>query len=616
MARFACNRSNAGPATWRGLWLAAILCVSAAAAGQEQPEGASGLQPARPASTARKHMVAAANPLAAQAGLQVLREGGSAVDAAIAIQMVLTLVEPQSSGIGGGAFLLHWDGQRVQAYDGRETAPMAATEDQFLAPDGRPLPFIDAAASGLSVGVPGVLRMLERAHHDHGRLKWARLFKPAIELAQHGFAVSPRLHALLDGETRLQNDSAARAYFYDPQGHAVPVGTLLKNPALTATLRALAAGGADAFYRGPIAADLVRAASATPRHPGRITETDLATYQARERDPVCTAYRAWTICEMPLPSSAGISIGQILGILGHFDLKALGPPDGNANGGNANGDPHLQPQALQLISEAERIAFADRSQYLADPDFVPVNAAALLDPGYLAERARRIGGRSHDPAEPGPAPRTGTFFAPDSSPPRSATSHLSVVDQWGNAVAMTTSIEAGFGSRIFVRGFLLNNQLTDFSFAPRALGPDGRVVADGAPVANRVQPGKRPLSSMAPTLVFDKASGRLVASLGSPGGTWITSFVVKTLVALLDWRMDAQRAVALPDFGSRKGPIELETGRFDSTVIRDLEARGDGVVQVPLTSGLQAIVAAPERADGIRWIGGADPRREGVAIGD
>jgi gamma-glutamyltranspeptidase / glutathione hydrolase len=611
MARFACNRSNAGPATWRSLWLAVILCVSAAAAGQEQPEGASGLQPARPASTASKHMVAAANPLAARAGLQVLREGGSAVDAAIAIQMVLTLVEPQSSGIGGGAFLLHWDGQRVQAYDGRETAPMAATEDQFLAPDGRPLPFIDAAASGLSVGVPGVLRMLERVHRDHGRLKWARLFEPAIGLAQHGFPVSPRLHALLEGETRLQNDPAARAYFYDPQGHAVPVGTLLKNPALAATLRALAAAGADAFYHGPIAADLVHAARATPRYPGRITETDLATYQARERDPVCTAYRAWTVCEMPLPSSAGISIGQILGIVGHFDLKSLGPPQGTASG-----DPQPPAQAIRLISEAERFAFADRSQYLADPDFVPVDAAALLDPGYLAERARRIGERSHDPAEPGPAPRTGMIFAPDTSPPRSATSHLSVVDQWGNAVAMTTSIEAGFGSRIFVRGFLLNNQLTDFSFAPRALGPDGRVVADGAPVANRVQPGKRPLSSMAPTLVFDKASGRLLASLGSPGGTWITSYVVKTLVALLDWRMDPQRAVALPDFGSRKGPIELETGRFDATVIRDLEAGGHRVVQVPLISGLQAIGAAPERADGIRWIGGADPRREGIAIGD
>jgi len=555
-------------------------------------------------------MVAAANPLAARAGLQVLREGGSAVDAAIAIQLVLTLVEPQSSGIGGGAFLLHWDGQHVQAYDGRETAPMAASEDQFLGPDGRPLPFRDAAASGLSVGVPGVLRMLERVHRDHGRLKWARLFEPAIELAQHGFPVSPRLHGLLESETRLQSDPAARTYFYDLQGHAVPVGTLLKNPALAATMRALAAGGADAFYHGPIAADLVHAARAEPHHPGRISETDLSTYAARERDPVCTAYRTWTVCGMPPPSSGGISIGQILGILGHFELESLGPSQ------QARGEPQPQPQAVHLISEAERLAFADRSLYLADPQFVPVDAAALLDPGYLAERARRIGERSLDPAEPRPAPQPGAIFAPDASPPRSATSHLSVVDQWGHAVAMTTSIEAAFGSHIFVRGFLLNNQLTDFSFAPRAQGPDGRVVADGAPVANRVQPGKRPLSSMAPTLVFDRASGRLVASLGSPGGTWIVSYVVKTLVALLDWRMDPQRAVALPDFGSRNGPIELEADRFGPTMVRDLQARGHTVVQVPLTSGLQAIVAAPQQPGGIRWIGGADPRREGVAIGD
>src|SRR5437879_11802740 len=359
MARFACNRSSAGPAVWAGLWLAAILCFgAAAAAGQEQPEGVTGLQPVRPAATAKKHMVAAANPLAARAGLQVLREGGSAVDAAIAIQLVLTLVEPQSSGIGGGAFLLHWDGQHVQAYDGRETAPMAASEDQFLGPDGRPLPFRDAAASGLSVGVPGVLRMLERVHRDHGRLKWARLFEPAIELAQHGFPVSPRLHGLLESETRLQSDPAARTYFYDLQGHAVPVGTLLKNPGLAATMRGWAAGGADAFYHGPIAADLVHAARAEPHHPGRISETDLATYEAREPDPVCTAYRTWTVCGMPPPSSGGISIGQILGILGHFELESLGPSQ------QARGEPQPQPQAVHLISEAERLAFADRSLYL------------------------------------------------------------------------------------------------------------------------------------------------------------------------------------------------------------------------------------------------------------
>jgi gamma-glutamyltranspeptidase / glutathione hydrolase len=607
MARFASNRSSTGPAVW---WLAAVLCLRAAtAAGQEQPEGATGLQPARPAGTAKDQMVAAANPLAARAGLQMLREGGSAADAAVAMQLVLTLVEPQSSGIGGGAFLLHWDGRHVQAYDGRETAPMADTEDQFIGPDGRPLPFRDAAAAGLSVGVPGVLRMLERVQREHGRLKWAQLFEPAIELAQRGFPVSPRLHALLERDSLLPDNPAARAYFYDQQGHALAVGTLLKNPALADTLRSVAAGGAEAFYRGPIAADLVRAARAEPHHPGRITETDLANYQARERDPVCTPYRSWTVCGMPPPSSAGITIGQTLAILGHFQLGSLGPqPD----------DHDLQPraQAVHLITEAERLTFADRNLYLADPDFVRIDAVALLDPAYLAARARQIGERSMGVAQPGPAPRASARLAPDRSPPRVSTSHLSVVDRWGHALAMTTSVQDAFGSRIFVRGFLLNDELTDFSFEPRARGFDGRVAPDAAPVANRVQPGKRPLSSMAPTLVFDRASGKLVAALGSPGGTWIISYVVKTLVALLDWRMDVQQAIALPDFASRNGPTELEAGRFSPTLVHDLEARGHTIVQRPMTSGLQAIVEAPEHAGGIRWIGGADPRREGIAIGD
>jgi gamma-glutamyltranspeptidase/glutathione hydrolase len=613
MARFACSRSSSGLAAQLALCLA-LLCAGAHAwAAPEQPEAPTGLQPVRAFSTATRQMVAAANPWAADAGLEVLRKGGSAVDAAIAMQLVLTLVEPQSSGIGGGAFLLHWDGRRVQSYDGRETAPAAASADQFIGPDGRPLGFRDAAASGLSVGVPGVLRMLERAHLEHGRLKWSDLFGPAIDLAQRGFPVSPRLHALLERETRLKDNPAARAYFYDPEGRAVAIGTLLKNPALADTLRTLAAGGADAFYRGPIAADLVRAAQTDPHHPGRITEADLAAYQAPERDPVCAAYRVWTVCGMAPPSSGGIAIGQVLGILSHFDLASLRPeqlPSG------------LQPQvqAIHLITEAERLAFADRDTYLADSDFAPVNATALLAPAYLAGRARQIGERSIGRADAGAVAQPGSRLAPDRSPPRHSTSHLSVVDRWGGAVAMTTSVENAFGSRIFVRGFLLNNQLTDFSFEPRAVGPDGRVAADAALIANRVQPGKRPLSSMAPTLVFDRASGRLVASLGSPGGTWIISYVVKTLVALLDWQLDVQQAIALPDFGSRNGPTELEADRFSPAVVQALQTRGHTVEQVPMTSGLQAIVASRDRpgspATGIRWNGGADPRREGVAIGD
>jgi len=613
MARFACNRSSRGLAAQLALCLALLCAGTKPSAAPEQPEGPTGLQPVRAFSTASRQMVAAANPLAADAGLEVLRKGGSAVDAAIAIQLVLTLVEPQSSGIGGGAFLLHWDGRRVQAYDGRETAPAAASADQFIGSDGRPLRFRDAAASGLSVGVPGVLRMLERAHREHGRLKWSDLFEPAIDLAQRGFPVSPRLHALLERETHLKDNAAARAYFYDPEGRAVAIGTLLKNPALADTLRVLAAGGADAFYRGPIAADLVRAAQTEPHHPGRLTEADLAAYQARERDPVCTAYRVWTVCGMAPPSSGGIAIGQVLGILSHFDLASL-RPEQLASG--------LQPrvQAIHLITEAERLAFADRDMYLADPDFVPIDAGALLAPAYLAGRARQIGERSIGRADPGAVAQTGPRFAPDRSPPRHSTSHLSVVDRWGSALAMTTSVEDAFGSRIFVRGFLLNNQLTDFSFVPRAVGPDGRVAADAPLVANRVQPGKRPLSSMAPTLVFDRASSQLVASMGSPGGTWIISYVVKTLVSLLDWQLDVQQAIALPDFGSRNGPTELEADRFGADVVQVLQARGHTVEQVPMTSGLQAIVAAHDRpgspATGIRWNGGADPRREGVAIGD
>jgi gamma-glutamyltranspeptidase/glutathione hydrolase len=608
MARFDCSRSKAGFARWLALWLAATLCLGAAAA-DEPPEGATGLRSVQPSTSASRDMAAAANPWAVRAGLRILHEGGSAVDAAIAMQMVLTLVEPQSSGIGGGAFLLHWDGKRVQAYDGRETAPMAATEDQFMGPDGAPLHFRDAAASGLSVGVPGVLRMLELVHREHGRLKWARLFEPAIELAQHGFPVSPRLHALLERETVLANNPAARAYFYDAQGHALTVGTFLKNPALADTLRAVAAGGAEALYRGPIAADIVRAARSEPHHPGRIVEADLAAYQARERDPVCAPYRSWSVCGMPLPSSGGIAVGQILGILGHFDLESYKPlPNGR--------EPQPQAQAVHLITEAERLAFADRDLYLADPDFVHVDAAALIDPGYLAERAKRIGERSMGEAEPGAVRSPAALLAPDRSQPRKSTSHLSVVDQWGHAVAMTTTIEAAFGSRIFVRGFLLNNELTDFSFDPRARGADGVVAPAAPPIANRVQPGKRPLSSMAPTLVFERSSGRLVANLGSPGGTWIISFVVKTLVGLLDWRMDVEQAIALPNFGSRNGPTELEAGRFDPTLVQQLQARGHTVVQMPMTSGIQAIVAAPEQDGAARWVGGADPRREGVAIGD
>jgi gamma-glutamyltranspeptidase/glutathione hydrolase len=583
--------------------IAALCCallLAACASAPERPsapEAASGFRPGLQSTTAQRHMAAAANPLAAEAGREMLREGGSAVDAAIAMQMVLTLVEPQSSGIGGGAFLLHFDGRRVQAYDGRETAPLAAEENLFMA-GGKPMAFHDAAVGGRSVGTPGVLRMLEAAHRQHGRLAWARLFEPAIRLADDGFPVSPRLHALLNDEKFLARDPAARAYFYDAGGAPKAVGTVLRNPPLAATLRAIAGGGADAFYRGEIAAEVVRIVSSHP-NAGRLAAADLAAYQAKERTPVCTDYKRWRVCGMPPPSSGGIAVAQMLGIFAVRNIAVVPPVD---TGGQ------LQPQvdAVHLFSEAGRLAFADRNLYVADPDFIPVDWIALTDPRYLADRAKLIGDRSMRRAAPGVPAGYRVAWAADESQ-RIATSHISAVDGFGNAVSMTTSIEDAFGARLMVRGFLLNNQLTDFSFLPSE---------DGKPIANRVQPGKRPRSSMAPTLVFDRASGEMVAALGSPGGSQIIGYVARTLVGVLDWDLDIQQAISLPNFGSRNGPTEVEQGRVGRSVIEGLQARGHEVGEIPMTSGLQGIVRV-RLADGQRgWAGGADPRREGVALGD
>ena len=542
-------------------------------------------------------MAAAANPLAAETGREILRAGGSAVDAAIAMQMVLTLVEPQSSGIGGGAFVLHFDGRRVQAYDGRETAPAAADENLFMA-DGKPMAFHDAVVGGRSVGTPGLLRMLEAAHKEHGRLAWARLFDPAIRLAENGFAVSPRLHGLVAGDRFLARDPAARAYFYDASGAPKAVGTVLRNPQLAATLRAIAAGGADAFYRGDIAADIVRTVRAHP-NAGKLAEPDFAAYQAKERTPVCADYKRWRICGMPPPSSGGIAVAQIFGILAGRNIAVV-PPSAS--------DGTLEPQvdAVHLFSEAGRLAFADRNVYVADPDFVPVDWIALTHPRYLADRAALIGERSMGRAQPGIPAGYRLVWAADEAQ-RSATSHISAVDGFGNAVAMTTSIEDVFGARLMVRGFLLNNQLTDFSFAPSE---------SGMPIANRVQPGKRPRSSMAPTLVFDRASGELLATLGSPGGSQIIGYVARTLVGLLDWDLDIQQAISMPNFGSRNGPTEVEQGRVSRGLVEGLQARGHEVREIPMESGLQGIVRV-RLPDGSRgWAGGADPRREGVALGD
>ncbi|MCA3226727.1 MAG: gamma-glutamyltransferase family protein [Burkholderiales bacterium] len=583
--------------------------VPPAAGAPTQPEGASGFRAGLTGTTAQRAMAAAANPLATEAGRQILAAGGSAVDAAIAMQMVLTLVEPQSSGIGGGAFLLHFDGRRVRSFDGRETAPASADEQLFMTPQGRAMGFVEAVVGGRAVGTPGVLRMLEAAHRQHGRLPWARLFEPAIGLADGGFALSPRLHTLLAGEKHLPGNPAARAYFYNADGSPKAVGTRLRNPELAATLRAVAASGADAFYRGPIAADIVAAVRGHARNPGRLSETDLAAYQARERPPICTDYKAWRVCGMGPPSSGGVAVAQMLGVLAQWNIGALPPQP-------LQGQLEPQAEAVHVFSEAARLAFADRGQYLADPDFVRVDTAALVSPAYLAERARLIGPRSMGRAVPGAPDGMQAAFAPDESPHRTATSHISAVDAFGQAVSMTTSIEDQFGARLMVRGFLLNNQLTDFSFLPRESDGKGGIRSDGPPVANRVQPGKRPRSSMAPTLVFERASGQLVATIGSPGGAQIINYVAKTLVGVLDWQLDIQSAIALTNFGSRNGPTEVEEGRASPALQEALRSRGHDVRAIPMTSGLQGIVRV-RLADGRwGWQGGADPRREGIALGD
>ncbi|TNC65359.1 gamma-glutamyltransferase [Rubellimicrobium roseum] len=552
------------------------------------PEAATG-RTFRAAGQATTQMVAAANPLAAQAGLDVLRAGGSAVDAAIAVQLVLNLVEPQSSGIGGGAFLLHWDADRrdLVTLDGRETAPSAATPDRFLGLDGQSMDFMQAVVGGRSVGVPGTVRLLEEAHVRWGRLPWERLFEPAVRLAEDGFAISPRLAGLLAQEEFLDDDPAARAYFYEADGTPKAAGARLRNPAFAATLRRIADEGAGAFYSGAIAEDIVGTVGGHAANPGDMTISDLAAYRVVERPPVCGEYRVYKICGMGPPSSGAVAIQQVLAIIEPVDMAALGPG----------------PEAVHWFSEAGRLAFADRAQYVADPDFVGVPLRGLLDESYLRDRGALVDpDRTMGAAEAGDPPfQQGMPLAP-SDGIENGTSHISVVDRDGNAVSMTTTIESAFGARIMTQsGFLLNNELTDFAFAPDD---------DGRPVANRVEPGKRPRSSMAPTIVFD-AFDRVYVVTGSPGGSQIINFVAKTLVGILDWSLDPQEAVDLPNFGSRNGPTELEAGTEAERWAAALEAMGHEVSISDMTSGIQAIVVSPAGL-----IGGADSRREGVAIGD
>lgn len=549
-----------------------------------QTSGAAAGSPAR----AERFMVVAAHPLAARAGRAILRRGGNALDAAVAVQMALNVVEPQSSGVGGGGFLLYWDAKerKLFTYDGRETAPEAARENRFLKPDGKPMRWPDAVGTGLSVGVPGVVAMLATAHEQHGRLAWATLFDDAIALASDGYGVSPRLNRLL-AETGAEAFSPqARRFFFDADGEPWPLGHVLKNPALAATFRLIARDGARAFYAGPIARDILAALSAVEGPKSEMTAADLAGYTARLRRPVCVPYRTLRVCGMGPPSSGGLTVAQTLGLIDGFDLGA-GP----------------SARVVHLIAEAEKLSFADRNRYMADEDFVPV-PDGLIDPRYLAERAALIDPeRASGRAEPGKPPsRRGGPSGRDATVEQPGTSHISIVDGDGNAVSYTTSIETAFGSRLMAGGFLLNNQLTDFSFKPED--------AEGNPIANRPQGGKRPRSSMSPTMVFGP-DGALDAVLGSPGGSRIILYAVKALVALFDWGLDPQAAATLGAFGSRNGPLEIEKGASQDWLEADLAARGHEIARPVMTSGLNIIRVGPEGL-----LGGTDPRREGVAIGD
>lgn len=539
---------------------------------------------------AQNHMVVASHPLASEAGQAMLRAGGSAVDAAIAVQAVLTLVEPQSSGIGGGAFLLHWDpaARELAAWDGRETAPAAARGDLFLR-DGRPMDFFDAVVGGRAVGVPGVVRMLEEAHRAHGRLPWSELFQPAIRLAEEGFDVSPRLAQLLSAfGGSLRRDPGARAIYFTPEGAPLPEGARLRNPALAATLRAIAEEGASALHRGPIAQDIVRAVRGHA-NPGLMTADDLAGYAPVRRAALCLPYRAFTLCGPPPPSGATVVL-QILGLLGHFEMPALDPAGADA---------------AMLLGEAGRLAFADRNRFLADPAFVPVPVSGLLDGAYLTGRAQLLSpDRAIAAPQPGNPRRFGPPLASQPPQPEGGTAHMSILDAEGRAVSMTTTVESAFGSHVVVRGFFLNNQLTDFSFQPEL---------DGRPVANRVEGGKRPRSSMSPMLVFQQ--GQLEAVAGSPGGARIIGYVAQALVAMLDWNLDPQAAAALPHVGALNAMTELERGTAAAGLAPALVARGAPAEAREMNSGLN-LIRIQRQGEARRLLGGTDPRREGMVAGD
>lgn len=553
------------------------------------PESDTGLQQSQ-SFTSQHSMVVTAHPLATQAGLEILQMGGTAADAAVAIQAMLTLVEPQSSGIGGGAFMLYWDqaSQRLKAYDGRETAPAAADHSLFIQ-QGKPMPWVEAMIGGRSVGVPGVLKMLELAQQQHGKLNWSELFNHTIQQANAGFKVTPRLHKLIRQGINpgLNRYPEARNYFFNKDGSPLAVGQLLQNPELANSLQLIAEEGSKAFYQGVIAEQIVNRVSSVADNPGLLTLEDMAAYQAKERDPLCLPYLSYRLCGFPPPTSGGVTVLQILKL-----LEQLGP---------------VQPEAdpvyfAHQFTQASRLAFADRARYLADSDFVEVPTQALLEPSYLAQRAKLIQPQQ-DMGRASPGKPEAKLFsqADDQSPELPSTSHLVVVDRWGNAVSMTTSIEMAFGSTLMAGGFLLNNQLTDFSF---------KAINNGRIIANRVQPNKRPRSSMSPFMVFDQ-QGQLHAAVGSPGGSRIINYVAQSLLWMLNTDLALQDAINQPHISNRNGLTELEAGTPAEQLQSQLEKMRHKIKIRDLNSGLHALRKLPEGG----WESGVDNRREGLALG-
>ncbi|WP_318496267.1 gamma-glutamyltransferase [Photobacterium leiognathi] len=536
----------------------------------------------------KEWMIATANKYASEAGTDVLSKGGSAVDAMITAQLVLGLVEPQSSGIGGGGFLVYWDNDNNQmtTFDGRETAPFAATPRLFQDNQGKPLKFYDAVVGGRSVGTPGTIKLLWRSHEQYGKLAWKSLFLPAIKLAKDGFIVSPRLAAMIEQDAQhLSRFPATKAYFFDNDGNPIKAGTKLTNPAYANTLLQIADYGPKAFYQGDIARDIVATVQQAEGNPGVLNTMDLASYSVKQREPICAPYRQYKVCGMGPPSSGALTLGQILAMLNHYPLDKLGADN---------------VESWRLIGDASRLAFADRSRYMADSDYVPMPTRGLLDPAYLAQRAALLQGKQAlTKVEPGSPPwNHAQKQTSNEALELPSTTHLSIVDEEGNVVSLTSTIENSFGSRLMVRGFLLNNELTDFSF---------RSQIDGVPVANRIEPGKRPRSSMTPTIVMK--DNQPVLTIGSPGGSQIIGYVAKTLVAYLDWGMDLQQAINLPNMNNRFGTFELEQDTAATAWAPKLEKLGYKTQIKDLNSGIQAISIAPELLTGA-----ADPRREGKVI--